>query len=66
MTVAESVLAELQTGPKSAAELRSRYNLSRNALERVMDTLGQTEPVYNPIPGIWAILGEDDDKMYQL
>lgn len=61
MTLAESILAELKEGPKTTAYLKHKYSLSRRNLDRVMDTIGQTDPVYNPVPGVWAILKGDEE-----
>ncbi|MCQ2125119.1 MAG: hypothetical protein MJZ25_13140 [Fibrobacter sp.] len=68
MTLAESILAELKEGPKTTAYLKHKYSLSRRNLDRVMDTIGQTEPVYNPVPGKWALLNGEEkiEELFEL
>lgn len=56
----EEIFADLAAGDKTNAELCKKYNLTYEQLVRQMDSLGISYPVYNPRPGVWAVLKDKD------
>lgn len=65
----DDIYADLAAGEKTNAELQGKYKLTYEQLVRQMDSLGISYPVYNPRPGVWAVLKDKDyeklSDMYQ-
>ncbi len=57
------IVEELKKGERTNEQLCSKYGLTYLQISRIMDGLGVMYPVYNPRPGLWAILGYENEEL---
>ena len=58
-----NIVNDLKQGNKTNEELCTKYGINYMQICRIMDGLGSMYPVYNPRPGVWAILGYENEEV---